>query len=98
MPIHWLATYLDPSFRELGFVKDRHLRCKQQKVIQEGLQTMLDDINIEAVANNDDVSTPMTDLTDLVFICRSMCVFHHRKEEKTMIKIMIRLQIYATTY
>ena len=51
MPIHWLATYLDPSFRELAFVTDRQIRCKQQKMIQEGLLTMSEDIDMDIAMN-----------------------------------------------
>ena len=48
MQLHWVATYLDPSFRDLCFVTDKTYRSTQQKAIKEGLITMT--IDIESVS------------------------------------------------
>jgi hypothetical protein len=47
MQIHWIATYLDPSFRELSFVTDKSYRTTQLKSIKEGLLLMANDIGNE---------------------------------------------------
>ena len=96
MPIHWFATYLDPWFRELGFVKDRHLRCKQQNVIQDALLTMVDDINSQVTTNqgrSEDVCVFKASLNDLAFTFRLMFFCRYGNEEKTVFRIVIHLQI-----
>lgn len=70
-------------------------------MIHDGLLTMLDDINIQVATNNgnsDGVCVLKTSLVDLVFTFRRMFVCRHRNDEKTVIKIVIHLQIYATMY
>jgi hypothetical protein len=47
MTIHWIATFLDPSFRELSFVNDKSYRLKQIKSIEGGLFALAADIKIE---------------------------------------------------
>ena len=54
MQLHWVATYLDPSFRDLSFVTDKSYRSTQHKAIKEGLITMA--IDIESVQNTSNVS------------------------------------------
>ena len=47
MQIHWIATFLDPSFRELSFVGDKSYRTTQLKSIKDGLILMANDIGNE---------------------------------------------------
>lgn len=47
MQIHWIATYLDPSFRDLTFVSDKTYRTAQLKSIKDGLNIMAIDIDSE---------------------------------------------------
>ena len=47
MQIHWIATFLDPSFRELSFVSDKSYRTTQLKSIKDGLILMANDIGSE---------------------------------------------------
>ena len=96
MPIHWVATYLDPSFRELGFVNDRQVRCKQQRIIQDGLLKMSEDIVVGMSDNeNPDVCGLMINLIDLIFTFRLIFVNPHRRGEKTTASIPIHLRTYA---
>lgn len=85
MPIHWLATYREPLFRELAFVKDRQLRYKQQKVIQEGLLTMLEDIDVDADMNStasDHVCTITTEVIDVISLIQSDVCLSPSKRRK----------------
>ena len=98
MPIHWLATYLEPSFRELAFVKDRQLRCQQQKVIQQGLLTMLEDIDIDADVNSnasDHVCTITTEVIDVILSSIVMFVYRPQKDAKTTTDVLTRLLTYG---
>jgi len=56
MQLHWVATYLDPSFRDLCFVTDKSYRTTQLKEIKEGLITMAIDIENQQDINNSPVS------------------------------------------
>lgn len=47
MQIHWIATYLDPSFRDLAFVSDKTYRATQLRSIKDGLNIMATDIDSE---------------------------------------------------
>ncbi|CAF3564092.1 unnamed protein product [Adineta steineri] len=58
MQIHWIATYLDPSFRELSFVTDKAYRTTQLKSIKEGLIIMATDIEHERKDHNDSLIDP----------------------------------------
>jgi hypothetical protein len=101
MPIHWLATYLEPSFRELAFVKDRQLRCKQQKVIQEGLMTMLEDIEINVDVNSnasDQVCKITTKVIYLILTFRVILVCRPQKDAKTTTKVLTRLLTYGVKF
>ncbi len=60
MEIHWIATFLDPSFRELSFVKDKKYRLKQFKAIEDGLYSMVDDLKLEDLQKDIDVSVVFT--------------------------------------
>ena len=101
MPIHWLATYLEPSFRELAFVKDRQLRSKQQKVIQDGLLTMLEDIDIDANVNisaSDHVCTITTEVIGVILSFRLMVVCPPQKDAKRTTNRLIRLLTYGVKF
>jgi hypothetical protein len=54
MQLHCVATYLDPSFRNLSFVTDKSYRSTQHKTIKEGLITMA--IDVESVEDTNSVS------------------------------------------
>ncbi len=54
MQLHWVATYLDPSFRDLSFVTDNSYRSTQHKTIKEGLITMA--IDIESAQDTNSIS------------------------------------------
>ena len=53
LQIHWVATYLDPSFRSLFFVSDRSYLETQRKEIRKGLHILASDL----IDNSDDFST-----------------------------------------
>ncbi|CAF1042258.1 unnamed protein product [Didymodactylos carnosus] len=42
--LHWIATYLDPSFKELSFVNDRKFFDDQKKCIIDGLLVLTEDL------------------------------------------------------
>ena len=44
LQIHWVATYLDPSFRSLFFVSDRSYLETQRKEIRKGLHILASDL------------------------------------------------------
>ncbi|CAF1541719.1 unnamed protein product, partial [Rotaria sordida] len=56
MQIHWIATFLDPSFRDLSFVNDKAYRLKQIKCIENGLYSMADDLKLEDVRKDNNTS------------------------------------------
>ncbi|CAF4178595.1 unnamed protein product [Rotaria sordida] len=56
MQIHWIATFLDPSFRDLSFVNDKSYRLKQIKCIENGLYSMADDLKLEDVRKDNNTS------------------------------------------
>ncbi|CAF3826826.1 unnamed protein product [Rotaria sp. Silwood1] len=53
MQIHWVGTYLDPSFRDLSFVTDKSYKTTQLKAIKDGLIIMAEDIDRERNDIND---------------------------------------------
>ncbi|CAF1449280.1 unnamed protein product [Adineta ricciae] len=62
MQIHWIATFLDPSFRELSFVSDKSYRTTQLKSIKDGLILMANDIENEKkdlIDNSTDQQPPL---------------------------------------
>ena len=81
MQIHWIATYLDPSFRDLSFVTDKSYRNTQLKSIKEGLLIMADEIGNERKDLNDSLVSKKVNLATLMCFertCRSI-INHHLK-------------------
>ncbi|CAF1218373.1 unnamed protein product [Didymodactylos carnosus] len=44
LPIHWVATYLDPSFKSFSFVSDRSYLETQKKTVRKGLHILMSNI------------------------------------------------------
>jgi hypothetical protein len=44
-----VATFLDPSFRELSFVNDKRSRLERMKTIEASLFSMANDVKIEDI-------------------------------------------------
>ena len=47
MQIHWIAAFLDPSFRDLSFVHNEQYRLTQNKAIKSSLVSMANELKDE---------------------------------------------------
>ena len=56
MQLHWIATFLDPSFRDLSFVTDKKSQSTQFKAIKEGLILMASDLENQQDIDDSSVS------------------------------------------
>ena len=51
--LHWIATYLDPSFKELLFVSDKLYLAEQKKMIKHGIHILANDFKDANVLTNE---------------------------------------------
>ncbi|CAF1481339.1 unnamed protein product [Rotaria magnacalcarata] len=58
--LHWIATYLDPTFKDLLFVIDESYLLEQKKSIKDGIYILADDCKEAFLSNNQ--SSPKTNL------------------------------------
>jgi hypothetical protein len=63
MQLHWIATFFDPSFRELSFVTDKPYRLIQLKAIENGLYSMADDVKLEDIQK-------LANVSEVIFIAK----------------------------
>ena len=63
MQIHWIATFLDPSFRDLSFVHDKRYRLTQNKAIKSGLVSMANELKDEKIKNKVRINTLLSRLS-----------------------------------
>jgi hypothetical protein len=58
--LHWIATYLEPTFKSLTFINDKKDREKRLDEIRKGLHVLIDDVLI----NSDDDERSLITSTD----------------------------------
>jgi hypothetical protein len=56
MDIHWIATFLDPTLRELSFITNKTQRLKQFKTIENGLFAMSSELNMDDILVSQNLS------------------------------------------
>ncbi|CAF1303326.1 unnamed protein product [Didymodactylos carnosus] len=61
--LHWIATYLDPSFKELSFVNDRKFLDDQKECIIDGLLVLTEDFKDFLTPTTTTDSSPSSSLS-----------------------------------
>jgi len=93
MEIHWIATFLDPSFRELAFVNNKSYRLKPMKNIEAALFSMAANLKIEHIHKYMRVSQVFITINnecELIYTGRLMNL-----QSKLMIKLMIHFRFFV---
>ncbi|CAF4446228.1 unnamed protein product, partial [Didymodactylos carnosus] len=61
--LHWIATYLDPSFKELSFVNDRKFLDDQKECMIDGLLVLTEDFKDFLTPTTTTDSSPSSSLS-----------------------------------
>lgn len=99
LQLHWVATYLDPSFKSFFFVSDRSYIDQQKKEIRKGLHVLLADLvqNLNVVYSPEyvtDDSPPSKRIKDDPFSgFRQKRLIHRSSEDNENLTVELNRQV-----
>ncbi|CAF5050165.1 unnamed protein product [Rotaria magnacalcarata] len=74
--LHWIATYLDPTFKDLLFVIGESYLLEQKKSIKDGIYILADDCKEAFLSNNQSspkTNSPLTKKKERRSFCHNAC-------------------------